>query len=312
MKKPIIVTGACGFIGYNIAKFLSDAGHELILVDRNKRDDMVQTPHNAKYIDAEELLSGEQVKNSSVVVHMGASVNTGDTDRAAVMSNNFEYSKQLFDMCASAGTRLIYASSAATYGDGSRGFDDTRRDLKPQNYYAESKHLFDEYVRDASKKPPQSVGLKFFNVYGPHESHKGRMASSVFFAYEQAKKSGVITLFRSHNPHYDNGEQARDFVYVADVVSVVNFFIEHGNLSGIFNVGTGTARTFKDLALSVFSALGKEPKIEFIDTPEQFRAQYQYFTQANIERLRDAGYSLPFRTIEDGVREYVQYLEKNI
>lgn len=308
MKKSIIVTGACGFIGYNIAKFLSDAGYEVILVDRVKRDDVVQTLRHVAYIDADELLSGEYVKNASVVVHMGASVNTGDTNRAAVMRNNFEYSKRLFDACALSGTRLIYASSAATYGDGSKGFNDEERALKPLNYYAESKHLFDEYARDAALRPPQCVGLKFFNVYGPHESDKGRMASSVLFAYEQAKKGGVITLFRSHNPQYKDGEQARDFVYVGDVVDVVNFFVEHEGVSGIFNVGTGHASTFKNLALSVFSALGKEPYIEYTDTPEQFRAHYQYFTEANIERLRAAGYSAPFKTIEEGVRLYVQYL----
>ena len=308
----VLITGACGFIGYNVAKFLSDKGEELVLVDRSERKERLNTLKYREYLNANSL--PQKLDNStdiSAVVHLGASVNTGDADRRAIMENNFEYSKTLFDICARKSIRFIYASSAATYGDGSKGFDDSRRDLEPLNYYAESKHKFDEYARDSKEKPPQWVGLKFFNVYGPHESHKGRMASTVSFCIEQAKKDGVIRLFRSHNLEYKDGGQARDFIYVKDVVSVIDFLLQKPDVSGVFNVGTGWAHTFLDLAHAVFTALGKKSQIEFIDTPEQFRVQYQYFTEANMEHLRAVGYTKPFTTLEDGVREYASYLERN-
>jgi ADP-L-glycero-D-manno-heptose 6-epimerase len=307
----IVITGATGFIGYNVAKFLNDAGHtNLILVDRIKRDERLKNLQYETYLDANDLPEALEKFSCEAVIHLGASVNTGDTDRIAIFENNFEYSKKLFDYCAQMGIRFIYASSAATYGDGSKGFDDQERELRPQNFYAESKYAFDEYALQTSKKPPQWVGLKFFNVYGPHEGHKGRMASTVLFSYDQAKREGVIKLFRSHNPEFKDGEQARDFIFVKDIAKVISFFLIHPERSGIFNLGTGEARTFKDLAYAVFAALGKEPKIEFVDTPEQFRKQYQYFTEANMRHLREVGYTEPFTTLEQGVKEYVQkYLE---
>lgn len=312
----IVITGALGFIGYNVSNFFNDAGNTgLILVDREMRQGRLQTLKYERYMDAEDFLntSATLLKRVKAVVHLGASVNTADTDREGVFKNNFDFSKKIFDLCTRQGIRLIYASSAATYGDGSKGFDDTRRDLEPQNYYAESKHAFDEFVRDAKTGPPQVVGLKFFNVYGPFESHKGRMASTVLFCYEQAKRDGVVKLFRSYNPSYKDGEQKRDFIYVGDVTNVIDFFLAHREHSGIYNVGTGEARTFIDLARAVFAALGKEPKIEFIEMPEQFKKQYQYFTEANMTRLQRAGYTSPMTTLEKGVETYVKaYLEKRV
>lgn len=311
MHTSLVVTGASGFIGRNVVELLSRS-HAVIAVDRIRRP---QEGHEVQaYLDAQELLqqSAEFWKKISHVVHLGASVDTGSSDRAGILENNFEYSKKLFALCAQYGVRFIYASSAATYGDGSQGFDDSRRDLHPQNPYAESKHLFDEFVRDASVRPPQAVGLKFFNVYGPHEGHKGRMASTVLFSYTQAKADGVIKLFRSLNLQYADGEQKRDFIYVRDIAKVIEFFINH-NISGIYNLGSGEARTFMDLARAVFAALGVEPRIEFIDMPERFRKQYQYYTKADMSRLRAAGYTEPFVTLEEGVRDYVQqYLERGI
>ncbi len=315
-KDLIVITGALGFIGYNVSKFFNDAGHtNLILVDREERPERLKTLHCEQYLSAEAFLEAptELLNRVKAVVHLGASVNTGDTDREAVFKNNFEFSKKIFDLCAAHNIQLIYASSAATYGDGSKGFDDTQRELLPQNYYAASKHAFDEFVRDAKNGPPQVVGLKFFNVYGPFESHKGRMASTVLFSYQQAIQDGVIKLFRSYNPSYKDGEQKRDFIYVGDISKVISFFLEHPEISGIYNLGTGKARTFTDLAKAVFAALGREPQIEFIEMPEQFKKQYQYFTEADISRLRAAGYMQPMKTLEEGVGEYVQeYLEKGV
>ncbi|TSC68503.1 MAG: ADP-L-glycero-D-manno-heptose 6-epimerase [Parcubacteria group bacterium Gr01-1014_56] len=315
-KDLIVITGALGFIGYNVASFFNEAGKSrLILVDREVRQGRLTSLQYEQYMDAEELLSApaEFFLRVKAVVHLGASVNTGDTNKEAVFKNNFEYSKKLFDLCTKYNSNFIYASSAATYGDGSKGFDDARRDLEPRNYYAESKHAFDEFVRDREAGPPQVVGLKFFNVYGPFESHKGRMASTILFSYQQAKQDGVIKLFRSHNPSYKDGEQKRDFIYVGDTAKVINFFLEHPELSGIYNLGTGHARTFIDLAQAVFLALGKKPKIEFIETPEQFKKQYQYFTEADMSRFHKAGYMPPMKTLEEGIKEYVvEYLEKGV
>lgn len=317
MKKDLIViTGALGFVGYNVARFLNQTGYRgLILVDREERKERLESLKYEQYMDAEDFLVAptELLERVKIVIHLGASVNTGDTDKEAVFKNNFDFSKKVFELCAAHAIRLIYASSAATYGDGSKGFDDTCRNLVPQNYYAESKHAFDEFVRDAVGGPPQVVGLKFFNVYGPFESHKGRMASTVLFSYRQAKQDGGIKLFRSYNPTYKDGEQKRDFIYVLDIAKVMVFFLEHPDMSGVYNLGTGKARTFIDLARAVFAALGKEPNIEFIEMPEQFKKQYQYFTEANISRLREAGYTEPMRTLEEGVQEYVaEYLERGI
>ncbi len=315
-KDLIVITGALGFIGYNVAKFFNDGGNaKLVLVDREMRPARLTSLKYEQYMNAEEFLSApeEVLMRVKALVHMGASVNTGDTDKDAVFKNNLEYSKKIFDLCTKHSINLIYASSAATYGDGSKGFDDARRDLEPQNYYAESKHAFDEFVRASGVGPPQVVGLKFFNVYGPFESHKGRMASTIFFSYGQAKQDGAIKLFRSYNPEYKDGEQKRDFIYVEDIAKVINFFLLHPELSGIYNLGTGKARTFIDLAEAVFLALGKKPKIEFIEMPEQFKKQYQYFTEADMSRLHAAGYVTPMKTLEEGVKEYVvEYLEKGV
>jgi ADP-L-glycero-D-manno-heptose 6-epimerase len=251
-----------------------------------------------------------------VIVHMGAISATTETDADKIAANNFSLSLALWKWCAMSNVRFIYASSAATYGDGTAGFDDDwsiehLAKLHPMNAYGWSKHLFDRRVArkiaQGSRKPPQFAGLKFFNVYGPNEYHKGGQQSVVAQVYPHAKEDAAYQLFRSHNPKYKDGGQMRDFIWVGDVVNVVMWLLDNPQVSGIFNVGTGKARTFLDLASAVYRALGKEPKIKFQDTPMAIRDKYQYFTEANMARLRAAGYDRPFTSLEDGVTQYVQH-----
>jgi ADP-L-glycero-D-manno-heptose 6-epimerase len=217
----------------------------------------------------------------------------------------------LFDYCLRNGARLIYASSAATYGAGEKGYSDSERDLKPMNPYAESKYLFDEFVLDSADKPRQWVGLKFFNVYGPGEAHKGQMASMVYHLYYKIRATGEAQLFKSSRAGIAHGEQKRDFVYVKDIAKVILFFLAHPEKSGIYNLGTGEARSFNDMARAVFAALGQQPVIKYIDMPAGLEAQYQYFTQADIAKLRAAGYTEKFYSLEEGVKEYINnYLRK--
>ena len=245
---------------------------------------------------------------------MGAISDTTATDADLVMENNFRTSMRLLDWCTAARVPFIYASSAATYGDGGEGFNDdwspaSLQKLKPMNLYGWSKQLFDQAVAERfvkkEKLPPQWAGLKFFNVFGPNEYHKGEMMSLVAKRFDDAKAGRTVRLFKSHRPGIGDGEQRRDFIYVDDAVAVVRWLMETPQVSGIFNVGTGKARSFRDLISALFRALGLEPKIEYVDMPENIRGQYQYFTEAKVDHLLGAGYNAGFTSLEDGVKRYV-------
>jgi ADP-L-glycero-D-manno-heptose 6-epimerase len=243
------------------------------------------------------------------VFHLGARTDTTEFDKAIFDRLNLNYSKDVWKICVEFGLPLVYASSAATYGMGEFGYEDNNEvidKLKPLNPYGDSKNDFDKWAVKQEKKPYLWIGLKFFNVYGPNEFHKGRMASVIMHAYNQIKEKGLVKLFRSHNSNYKDGEQLRDFVYVKDVVEVCYFFLHHRKNSGIYNLGSGKARTFADLVKNTFIALNKEPNIAFIDTPIDIRDKYQYFTEANMKKLKSIGYSKPFNTLEEGVKDYVQ------
>lgn len=307
----IVITGAAGFIGSNILKALNEKGYTHIYAVDNLNDDRkkkhLDDLQYYKYFDKKSFLGElDEIKDAEVVIHMGACSSTTVYDEAYFKENNIEYSKKLFEFCRENGIRFIYASSAATYGDGSHGFDDTRRDLTPLNLYGYSKYYFDEFVLDSTERPPQWVGLKFFNVYGPNEDHKEKMASMIRQGYQQIKETGKARLFKSYKPDYVDGGQKRDFIYVKDVVSVIMYFLEHPEHSGIFNLGTGKSRTYTDLSKAIFAAKGLEPQIEYIEMPEMIRDKFQYFTEADMTKLRSIGYTKAFTELEDGVQDYVQ------
>jgi len=244
-----------------------------------------------------------------MIIHLGARTDTTEFNKDIFKELNTEYSKQVFNACIEYGLSLIYASSAATYGLGELGYNDDHEvvnQLKPLNPYGESKNEFDKWVLQQSRKPYFWAGLKFFNVYGPNEYHKGRMASVIFHSYNQIKATGKMKLFRSHNLKYKDGGQLRDFVYVKDIVDVIFFLMHHRKDSGIYNLGTGKARTFIDLTRNTFKAIGVTENIEFIDTPADIRDKYQYFTEANMNKLRSIGYTKPFTSLEEGVEDYVK------
>ena len=317
-SKSIVITGAAGFIGSNVLRALNEAGLEnIIIVDKGeitegKKNNLADLKY-AQYLDSADFLAKiehDEIKDIGAIVHIGASVDTTDKDSVGLMKNNTENSRVLFNYCVRNNCRLIYASSAATYGGGEKGYNDSERNLKPMNPYAESKYLFDEFVLDAAVKPGQWVGLKFFNVYGPGEAHKGQMASMVYHLYNKIRATGEAELFKSYRAGYVHGEQKRDFVYVKDIAKVILFFLNHPDKSGIFNLGTGQARTFNDLARAVFAALGKPPAIKYAEMPPGLEGQYQYFTQADISKLRSAGYGEKFYTLEEGVSDYVNWLRK--
>ena len=253
-------------------------------------------------------------KLTQFIFHIGARTDTTEFDRSVFDKLNLNYSKEVWNLCTEFGLPLVYASSAATYGSGELGYNDNHEivnDLKPLNPYGESKNEFDKWALAQERKPYFWAGLKFFNVYGPNEYHKGRMASVIFHAYKQIKETGKVRLFRSHNPDFKDGEQLRDFIYINDVVDVCYFLMHHRKDSGLYNVGTGNARTFFDLASGTFSAMGLEPQIEFIDTPEDIREKYQYFTEAKMEKIKSIGYQSPFISLEEGIADYVQnYLNR--
>lgn len=310
-----IVTGGAGFIGSNIVRMLNTNGFENILIvdhltTTGKWKNLTDLRY-ANYLDKSALHDYLETQKPTVeaIIHIGACSATTEPDENYLMQNNALYTRKLMEWSAEHGTRLIYASSAATYGDGSKGYSDTTFDLKPLNCYGYSKHLADQWMLAAQSKPTQWVGLKFFNVYGPHEDHKGQMASVIYHGFFQVKKEGEVKLFKSYKEGYGDGEQKRDFVYVKDIVRVIEFFLTHPDKSGIFNVGTGKARTFYDLAKGLFTALGKDPNITFIDMPETLQGKYQYFTEADMHKLRDVGYTTPFFELEDGIKDYVTYLE---
>lgn len=318
----IIVTGAAGFIGSCMVKKLNEQGYRnLILVDDFGRADKNQNLVDKNYIariDRTDFLNWfkKVAAEVSFVFHLGARTDTTEKETAIFDELNLNYSKAIWEICSAHNIPLLYASSAATYGLGELGYDDRHdflADLKPLNPYAVSKNDFDIWALQQPKSPSFWAGLKFFNVYGPNEYHKGRMASVIFHTHRQIQSSGQMKLFRSHHPDYKNGEQSRDFIYVKDVVNICFFFFKNNQTTtatrpenGLYNVGTGTARTFKDLATNTFWAMNQTTQISFIDTPIDIRATYQYFTEANMAKLRKAGYQDAFYTLEEGVKDYVQ------
>ena len=316
----IVVTGGAGFIGSCIVRELNNNGiKDIIIVDDIGCTEKWLNIRNKKYI--EYVNKNEFLKNIDnygrieAIIHMGAQSSTTEKDFDYLWKNNFEYTRTLWEYCANNGISFIYASSAATYGDGSNGFDDQQDidKLLPLNGYGYSKQVFDLWVKHQAKSfPKQHVGLKFFNVYGPNEHFKGSMASMVFHGFNQIKSNGTISLFKSNNPNYQDGEQLRDFVYVKDICDVVFWLINNSNVSGLFNIGTGVARSFKNLAEATFSALGIKANIKYIDMPEHLIKKYQYYTKAEMTKIKDEGYNREFTSLEDGVSDYVRnYLNKN-
>ncbi|MGN6507711.1 MAG: ADP-glyceromanno-heptose 6-epimerase [Tepidisphaeraceae bacterium] len=316
MAKYTIVTGAAGFIGRNCVAELNRRGKtDLLLVDVLGTDDKWKNLVGLTY---EDLLTPEElveridldigfVDEVEAIIHLGACSATTEKDADYLFQNNTRYTETLADWCIHNDIRFVYASSAATYGDGSLGYSDADAvtpTLKPLNMYGYSKHLFDLWALQRGWLN-KIVGLKYFNVFGPNEDHKGSMRSVVNIAYQQILKTGEVQLFKSDRPDYKDGEQMRDFVYVKDAVDVTLWFVDHPTANGLFNCGTGKARTWVDLASATFRAMGREPNIRFIDMPDHLKGKYQYFTQADAAKLRAAGYTKPFTTLEDAVKDYV-------
>ena len=311
----IVITGAAGFIGSVLVKKMNLEGRkDLIVVDDFSREEKNKNLESKKFIQPihrDDFFEWFDNHHNEVnfVLHIGARTDTTEFNKEIFDVLNLNYSKQMWLRCTEYKIPLIYASSAATYGLGEYGYKDDHdlvEKLKPLNPYGESKNDFDKWVIEQTAEPPFWAGLKFFNVYGPNEYHKNRMASVIQHAYKQVKENGKVKLFRSHNPEFKDGEQLRDFVYVKDVVDVIYFLMTNKPDSGLYNLGTGKARTFYDLASATFKALHLKPIIEFIDTPEDIRDKYQYFTQANMTKLRNAGFVKPFTSLEDGVGDYVR------
>jgi ADP-L-glycero-D-manno-heptose 6-epimerase len=317
----IIITGAAGFVGSCLASRLNRDGYvDLVLVDDFSKEIKKRNWVNLQYselVDRNDFFEWAKGKGNQIqfIFHIGARTDTTEFNVDILNVLNFEYSKNIWNLCVAEGIPLVYASSAATYGMGEFGFSDDGhhiRDLKPLNPYGQSKQDFDLWVLAQEKTPFFWAGLKFFNVYGPNEYHKGRMASVILHAMGQINENKQLNLFKSHKPEYNDGEQKRDFVYVMDVLNVLLFLMNHRKDSGIYNLGSGTANTFKLLAESVFAALDIEPAINFIDTPLDIRDKYQYYTCADMDKLKSIGYDIPFTSLEDGIRDYVQeYLLTN-
>jgi len=312
----IIVTGAAGFIGSCLVSKLNDLGQtNLVLVDDFSNSEKNKNLAGKQFsIQVERNIFVAWFKGNasivSAVYHIGARTDTTEFDVAIFDELNLNYSKDLWRVCAEYKIPFVYASSAATYGMGEFGFIDSHEvveKLLPLNPYGDSKNNFDKWVLKQEEQPPFWAGFKFFNVYGPNEFHKSRMASVIFHAVKQITETGGMKLFRSHNPEYKDGEQLRDFVYVKDVVEVLTFMMREKKENGLYNLGSGKARSFKDLVNATFKALGKESAISYIDTPEDIRDKYQYFTQANMKKLILAGYSNSFTDLESGVKDYVQH-----
>jgi ADP-L-glycero-D-manno-heptose 6-epimerase len=317
----IIVTGAAGFIGSCLISRLNQENFNFIVAVDNFSDPRKEKNLVGKRIqervDREVFFDwlDQNYQEVEFIFHIGARTDTTEFDWDVLEHLNLDYSKRIWQRCIEYQIPLVYASSAATYGLGELGYDDNESQipqLKPLNPYGESKNQFDIWALEQERKPFFWAGLKFFNVYGPNEYHKDRMASVIFHTVNQIQKTGKMNLFRSHNPDYADGEQMRDFVYVKDVVDVCLFLMHHRRNSGIYNLGSGKARTFLDLVNNTFRALGLEPNIGFVDTPADIRDKYQYFTQANMAKLRSIGYDRPFCSLEEGIADYVgNYLKES-
>lgn len=319
----IVVTGGAGFIGSAVVWALNRAGEEeIIVVDELRNGEKWKNLNGLKFNDfyhKKDFYDMVAERNlpfdTTAIIHLGACSATTERDADYLMNNNYKYSQEMVKFCAEKDARFIYASSAATYGDGEKGYDDNEEELeslRPLNMYGYSKHLFDLWLKHTGLNE-KAAGLKFFNVYGPNEYHKNDMRSVVHKAFEQARDTGKVTLFKSHKPEYKDGEQMRDFVYVKDAVDMILFFLENKDISGLFNVGTASARTWNDLVTALFNAMGKPVNIEYIDMPEQLRGKYQYYTKANSDKIRNAGYTKPVHSLEEGVKDYVQnYLMKEM
>ncbi len=320
-----LVTGGAGFIGSNIVASLNEAGHtDVVVNDLLGRDDdkwrNLAKRQIADIVPPADLMAWLDSRKLDAVIHMGAISDTTARDADLVLETNFRLSLRLLDWCTVTRTPFIYASSAATYGDGTQGFDDdwspeALRKLQPLNLYGWSKHLFDLVVVDRYVKkenlPPHWAGLKFFNVFGPNEYHKGPMASVLAKVFDGAKSGKPVRLFKSHREGIADGDQRRDFIYVDDAVAVVRWLLSARSINGIFNVGTGKAESFRDMIGAMFKALGRPANIEYVDMPENIRGQYQYFTQSRVENLRRAGYNVGFTSLEEAVGNYVKgYLDR--
>ncbi|QNF31489.1 ADP-glyceromanno-heptose 6-epimerase [Adhaeribacter swui] len=317
----IIVTGAAGFIGSCLVSRLNaDNFNDIVVVDNfsiAKKENNLRGKKIKRYVDRNDLFDwlAENYEEVEFIFHLGARTDTTEINKDVFDLLNLNYSKKIWEACCEYQIPLVYASSAATYGAGKLGYDDDEAILpllNPLNAYGESKHDFDKWVLQQTAKPFFWAGLKFFNVYGPNEYHKGRMASVIFHAFNQINENGRLKLFRSHHPDFKDGEQMRDFVYVKDVVEVCYFLMHLRQHSGIYNLGSGKARTFLDLAFNTFTAMNKGINIDFVDTPLVIRDNYQYFTEANMQKLKSIGFTRPFYTLEEGITDYVQqYLIPN-
>ena len=311
----ILITGAAGFIGSCMVGYLNRKGyHNIIIVDEFDDENKKLNYEDKKIVarvDRNELFNwlNDHPMQIDFVFHLGARTDTTEFDYTVLEKLNVDFSKKIWGYCVEKNISLVYASSAATYGDGELGYKDDHDlpyKLNPLNPYGKSKNEFDKWVLKEKTQPPFWAGLKFFNVYGPNEYHKNRMASVIFHSFNQIKSSGKVKLFRSHKAEYKDGEQLRDFVYVKDVVDICYWLMNEKPASGLYNLGTGKARTFKDLVTAIFKSLDKEPVIEFIDTPLDIRDRYQYFTEADMNKLRSVGYKEGFYSLEEGVDTYVK------
>lgn len=312
----IVVTGAEGFIGSClVARLNQDGFSDLVLVDDfgaiENRERNLEGKKYTALVERKDFFDWLNLNTIELefVFHIGARTDTTESDEQIFKELNVDFSKRLFKVCANEGIPLVYASSAATYGDGAFGYDDNENglnQLQPLNPYGRSKNEFDIWALAQEKQPLFWAGLKFFNVFGPNEYHKKRMASVIFHAFHQIQNEGKVKLFQSHRPDYKDGEQMRDFIYVKDLCDVCIYLMHHRKNSGIYNLGTGEARTWNDLVSAIFMALGKEKNIEYIPVPEDIREKYQYFTEANMDKLRSIGYTNKFLSVEDAVLDYVK------
>ena len=316
-----IITGAAGFIGSCMIGKLNALGiNDLVIVDDFTKTEKKKNWENKNFVEQihrDHFFRWAEAnrKHIDFIVHLGARTDTGETDKTVFEELNFGYSRKIWELASSYGVPLLYASSAATYGNGHFGYNDNTKllgQLDPLNEYARSKHKFDKWAIEQIKTPPYWAGFKFFNVYGPNEYHKGRMASVVYHGFNEIAQTGKMTLFKSHHPNYKDGEQMRDFIYVKDVINVLVWFMQKPRKSDIYNMGTGFARPFLSLANAIFKASGQELCIQWEDTPLKYRDKYQYYTQAEMKKLRAIGFKKHLRSIESGVKDYIlRYLLKN-